>query len=295
MLGWENYTLEPCDRICLCINDDNTYTNLIDDDSMFFTNGVTEEKVSLGSICCELYNSIFSINKIKNLFNRYTQKYTVPCKTFCLDFYKDFRSLGFSDLVTRSFLSYMFNWKSSDCDGTLQTFSVDSFLTPIAISCPAMLSDNKIKYPDTTTDLSVEFFEDTHGIMQICYKDFDMHSLHVLDLIMCRRNRIIIKQCSHCNHCFVPISGHNTKYCPQCSKLASEYKTSNEFQKLYRKKYRIMHMYLSRGKITNAEFSQWCNFVDLNKDVFKKNNDYSGFEKFLNQSMEIYKNQKDGD
>lgn len=50
------------------------------------------------------------------------------------------------------------------------------------------------KYPDTTTNLSVEFFEDTNGIMQICYKDFDMHSLHVLDLIMCRKNHIAIKQ-----------------------------------------------------------------------------------------------------
>ena len=293
MLGWENYTLEDCDRIYLCINDDNTYTNLIDNDSMFYDNGAMEETFSFGSICCELYNSIFLADKIRGFFDNYARRYTVPCKDFCLDFYKDFRSLGLSDLITRSFLTYIFNWKSSECDGTLQTLSIDSLFNPIVISCPAMLSNNNIKYPDTTTDLSVEFFEDTNGVMQICYKDFDMRSLHVLDLIMCRKNHIAIKQCFHCKHCFVPVSGHNTKYCSTCSKLSSEYKNANDFQKMYRKKYRIMHVYLSRGKITNTDFVNWCNFVDSKKKSFQAENDLSGFEEFLNQSMNLYK--KGGD
>lgn len=62
---------------------------------------------------------------------------------------------------------------------------------------------------------------------------------------------------------------------------------------MYRKKYRIMHVYLSRGKITNTDFVNWCNFVDSKKKSFQAENDLSGFEEFLNQSMNLYK--KGGD
>lgn len=50
-----------------------------------------------------------------------------------------------------------------------------------------------------------------------------------------------------------------------------------------------MHVYLSRGKITNTDFLNWCVSANQKKDVYQKGNDLSGFENFLNQSMNLYK------
>lgn len=267
------------EKIQLVITDDG-YINYIDDESVFF-DGIYEEKIFFGDIIIECSNT--NTDRIVSLFEKYSKKYTIPTLEALKEIYSDFRSLGFQDLLARTFIEVLlFNLED---DNTFLSFDYKKFFAYFVYMNPI----ESIKHFSLPAYAKVEFWEDKDNHeLQLCYSDFDFFSLQALDTIYARKNGIVFHKCINCGNFFKQKNGNNIKYCSDCKNVHIDKRTNDEFYKEYRKSYKTI---TQRGYRSSDPMlsTNWSNEVKPQIEVYRKQNDIIGFKKFIKEINTKYK------
>ncbi len=276
---------------------DTGYINYPDTESIFYKKKYPlEEKFSFGDIIVEFSNSGRDARKIISLFEFFRTKYTYPTIDFAKEFYRAFRDIGYSDLVTRCIV-FGALYQLCLCK-TLQNFEYkEYFYLWVFINPVNIISQTKYLHEGFA---KVYFEEDPDGNPLLVYTGFENYTLQVFDSIHARKHNITIRECSYCNGFFVERNGNNIKYCSKCGAIQSDLK-ADVFQKAYRRAYKTMLQRQKRygnkcNKDENDYFKKytevWITAAKKQLQLYKKNNDIIGFEKYLKESTQAYKPQK---
>lgn len=272
---------------------DTGFTNYIDDESIFYCNGYTQEETFLfGEITIEFSNTIKDAKKIIALFEKLISLYTSPGIDFAKTFYKEFRDMGYSDLVTRCVL---YGVLYSLClNNNLKEFNYREYFYLWVVVNP-LAEKSKMHFTDEV-NATVSFWEDKNGNIQICYSNLENYSLKALDIIYSRKNNVKFHQCSHCGRYFIETNGNNIKFCHRCKNIHSDLK-SDAFRIEYRKAYKTMQQRAKRYEDKGFDFNDYisCYVMPFETDaksqidIFRNNDDLSGYQTYLNQLKEKYK------
>lgn len=272
---------------------DNGFLNYIDDESIFYSSQYAKiENFSFGEIVIEFSNTIKDAEKIITLFDNLIKTYTFPTLQFAIDIYSNFRNMGYSDLVTRSIL-YGILYQLC-INKTLSEFNArEYFYYEVVINPLNIISQTH--YVDEVK-ATVEFWEDSHGLTQICYSNLENYSLKNLDAIYARKNNVHFHQCIFCNRYFIETNKNNTKYCPLCRNIHSDFK-SDAFRLEYRKAYKTMQQRAKRHELKGGNFNYYiityCNPFEKEakekENIYRMQNDLNGYINFLNQLKQKYR------
>lgn len=295
------------DEINLVIKD-ACYINEIDTESIFYID--TEfEKVNIGQVILEIGNILYiGKENFFALFEKYTLSYTVPTIDFVKEYFSDLIGLGFCQLIAHSLVDYtIMNFKK---DNTFKnayiknSTKLEEWLKHPINAMIVYLFDqlNPIhimskNYKPFNSVFKTHITEVDNELLSVC-TEVDLWSLINLDALYARKNKTKIIQCQHCRTFFIKSHGNNTKWCKKCSDIEYSKKANDDFYLLYRKCQKTMLQRSYRSKTLDTWQYQdkytipWENDIKSVIANFRTNNDLSGFETYINNSMNKHKPQK---
>lgn len=295
------------DEINLIIKD-NYYVNEIDKESIFYCD-TENEIIHIGKIILEIGNVLYiQKEKFFSLFIKYKSTYTIPNMQFVKECFCDLINIGLSQLIAHAIVDYIII--SFKKENTFKDFYIENSnhldewiqyplnemivflfgqLNPIHI-----MSEN---YLPIDSVFKTHIVELNNELISVC-TELDLWSLINLDALYSRKNKLKIIQCNHCKTFFIKAHGNNTKWCKNCAAIDFGQK-NDEFYQLYRTKQKTMLQRSYRCKSMDIwEYqekytSPWETEIKRIIDVYRKNNDFNGFENYITKSMNEYKPPKE--
>lgn len=291
------------DEINLVIKDD-CYINEIDAESIFYID--TEfEKVNAGQVILEIGNILYiGKENFFSLFKKYKVSYTVPTTEFVKEYFSDLIGLGFCQLVAHSLVDYIImnfekdnTFKNAYIENSTKTeewlqYPVNAMIVLLFGQLNPMHIMSK-DYKPFNSVFKTHITEIDNELLSVC-TEVDLWSLINLDALYSRKNKIEILQCKYCRIFFIKTHGNNTAQCKNCADIEYSQK-KDAFYQLYRKGQKTMlqrsyrHPSIESWQYQENYTTPWEKDVTSVIDAFRKNNDYSGFEKYIKKSMNKYK------
>lgn len=321
----EEWGMEDSHNVLSSINpfffiENDKYIFYIDDKSIFY-NGKSTYEYSFGELFVstanvlrkrldilppkkEKYSAYIYMpahKPISNKYKDYTSRYTKPTLDFLKEFYQDLVLFGFLEITAILIIRDFLIWQSTP--DVLENFDPKQ-ATSIGhglIHCmDSIYSEDFFLYDEKFFDTKQPYYSmfltsiiPLNGTLTILYLNVSLKNIYTFDRYNIFSKKYTIKICDYCKCFFIQKKDYNAKYCDECREISNEKKTRDQFYKIYRSKYKTMKMRASRSE-NQIDYEirytiPWENDIKAVIDVYRKNDDLSGFKAYLNESMKKYK------
>lgn len=238
---------------------------------------------------------------IYSKYDEYISRYKKPSTIFFKEFFTDLVNIGFLDVIAILIIKDFVKWQSredilEDFDPLKATdishglrHCMDSITSPDFFLYDASFFDKNASYISSF----ITIIRPINKIPTVLYMNVSLDSLYAFDRYNIISNNCSVKICVHCKRFYIQYKDYDTKYCSECRTISYDKKVSDPFHKLYRRKYKTMKMRADRAENT-LDYEKmytipWISETENKLEEYRKNNDYSGFEKYIENSMDKYK------
>lgn len=245
-----------------------------------------------------------ALKDIHEKYRDYIARYPKPSIDFFLEFYRDLTNMGFIEIIAILIIRDFLKWQSHpDILEKYEPTKATSISHGLLHCMDGITGQDFFLYNenffDTTTPYISSFtttIRPLGGIPTILYLNTSLDNLFTFDRYNMFSKGYNIKICDLCKRFFIQYKDYDTKYCSECKNISYDKKVTDPFSKLYRKKYKTMKMRADRAD-NSLEYEQsytspWISDVEIKIKEYRKSDDYSGFVKYIEKSMNKYKPKK---
>ncbi len=329
-IGLDDYFKVYADNICFSL-DDTIYTFYISESSIFY-NGNSHITYSVGDLFINAVNvmredmqfrrledryirTIYVLpkfNLLKGKFKKYRQQYKKPTIELLKAYYQDLLSVGFCDinaaLIVWEFLNFFIS-DNDELEKELHGKNYNLLYSSLYHSLDAPFIDFNF-FPCEDSDLPIDQLAPAvietqasikNGTLLLLYSNIDIESMLAFDRFQLIGNGYTVRTCEVCSKYFVNAGNkkYHSKVCPDCRTVSQrKRKSDDEFYLAYDRAYKAMYKrkynYTKDFDVEfiNKYFRPCMDTIKKEQAYYEQNNDLSGFQQFIEETMKKYKVKK---